>query len=81
MRRNDRRLERFMTLLLLLAVLLVTIYNLRLCREIDANTRAVQEDPPTGGPVLPLPWDGGDWFVYSPEAGAFVPKYIQWEED
>lgn len=81
MRRNNRRFERIVTILLLLAFLLVTIYNLRLCRQIDAATRAAQADPPTGGSVFALPGDDGEWFVYSPEAGAFVPKYIDWEED
>lgn len=81
MRWDNRRFQRLVTLLILLALLAVTLYNVKLCREIDEAARAMQEQSFRGGPVVPLPQETEGWYTYSPEAGSLVPKYIDWEED
>lgn len=81
MRRRDNLFERLLLALILLALLVVILYDVKLWREIDEATRARQEQSIYGGPVVELPQAVDGWYTYSPEAGALVPKYMDWEED
>lgn len=70
--------RRAVTALLLLALAGTIAFAANLWRDIEASTRARQEQAgvPEGGSVLFLSPEWSDeWFVYSEEAGAFVPLH------
>lgn len=70
--------RRTVTALLLLALAAIIVFAADLWSGIEASTRARQEQAgiPDGGSVLFLSPEGSnEWFVYSEEAGAFVPLH------
>ena len=70
--------RRAVTALLLLALTAIIVFAADLWSDIESSTRARQEQAgiPDGGSVLFLSPEGSnEWFVYSEEAGAFVPLH------